>query len=168
MYTWQLLHTWPDEKAGHFQFQKGKKEILKNFPLIDLKLFLKSISRLLWYIFLCPIKHYPSFTLFLICSYFFTQFELRCSHKVCSYKKRIYLQWKEMASEFSWLLEPVIVYRNTWLGNIIIIFVIKQNMLKMRSLRFDRAQYWYVEEYVKVARVVNMKFFLWTDFSMTW
>ena len=46
-----------------------------------------------------------------------------------------------MASEFSWLLEPVIVYRNTWLGNIIIIFVIKQNMLKMRSLRFDRAQY---------------------------
>ena len=97
MYTWQLLHTWPDEKAGHFQFQKGKKEILKNFSLIDLKLFLKSISWLLWYIFLYPIKHYPSFTLFLICSYFFTQSELWCSHKVCSYKKRVYLHWKEMA-----------------------------------------------------------------------
>ena len=31
LYTWQLLHTWPVEKAGNFPFQKGKKEILKNF-----------------------------------------------------------------------------------------------------------------------------------------
>ena len=30
-------------------------------------------------------EHNPSFTLFLICSYFFTQSELRCSYKVCSY-----------------------------------------------------------------------------------
>ena len=81
LYTWQLLHTWPVEKAGNFPFQKGKKEILKNFPkyksivynklLIDLKLFLKSISRLLWYIFLFLTEHNPSFTLLLICFYFF-------------------------------------------------------------------------------------------------
>ena len=49
MYTWQLLQTWPVEKAGNFPFQMGKKEILKNLPkykiivykklLIDPKLF---------------------------------------------------------------------------------------------------------------------------------
>ena len=101
LYTWQLLHTWPVEKDGNFPFQKGKKEILKNFPkyksivynklLIDLKLFLKSISRLLWYIFLFLTEHNPNFTLFLICSCFFTQSELRCSYKVCSFKKRVYV-----------------------------------------------------------------------------
>ena len=62
LYTWQLLHTWPVEKGENFPFQKGKKEILKNSPkyksivykklLIGLKLFLKSISRLFWYIIL--------------------------------------------------------------------------------------------------------------------
>ena len=31
LYTWQLLQTWPVEKARNFPFQKGKK-ILKNFP----------------------------------------------------------------------------------------------------------------------------------------
>ena len=49
-------------------------------------LFVKSISRLLWYIFLFLTEHNPSFTLFLI--YSFTQSELRCSYKVCSYKKK--------------------------------------------------------------------------------
>ena len=98
LYTWQLLHPWPVEKAGNFPFQKGKREILKNSPiyksivynnlLIGLKLFLKSISRLLWYIILFFTEHNPSFTLFLICSYFFTQSELRCSYKVCSYIKK--------------------------------------------------------------------------------
>ena len=49
MYTWQLLQTWPVEKAENFPFQMGKKEILKNLPkykiiaykklLIDPKLF---------------------------------------------------------------------------------------------------------------------------------
>ena len=42
------------------------------------------------YIFLFLTEHNPSFTLFLICSYFFTQSELRCSYKVCSYKKSVY------------------------------------------------------------------------------
>ena len=92
LYTWQLLHTWPVEKAGNFPFQKGKKEILKNFPkyksIVYNKLLIDS-KRLLWYIFLFLTEHNPSFTLFLICSYFFTQSELRCSYKVCSYKKRI-------------------------------------------------------------------------------
>ena len=37
------------------------------------------------------------------------------------------------------------VYRNTWLGNTIIIFVIKQ-MLNIRSPKFDRAQYGYVNQ----------------------
>ena len=32
LYTWQLLHTWPVGEAVDFPFQKGKKEILKNFP----------------------------------------------------------------------------------------------------------------------------------------
>ena len=31
-YTWQLLHTWPVEKAGSFPFHKRQKEILKEFP----------------------------------------------------------------------------------------------------------------------------------------
>ena len=35
-------------------------------------------------------EHNPSFTLFFICSLFFTQSELPCSYKVCSYKKRVY------------------------------------------------------------------------------
>ena len=51
-------------------------------------LLVKSISRLLWYIFLFLSEHTPSFTLFLICSYFFTQSELQCLYKVCSYKKK--------------------------------------------------------------------------------
>ena len=92
LYTLKLLHTWPVEKARNLPFQKGKKEILKNSPkyksivynklLIweDVEwvpqtahhywtLFLKSISRLLWYIFLFLTEHNPSFILFLICSY---------------------------------------------------------------------------------------------------
>ena len=101
MYTWPLLHTWPVEKAGNFQFQKGKKEILKNFPkyksivynklLIDLKLFLKSISRLLWYIFLFLTEHNPSFTLFLICSYFLPNLSFDVLIKCVLMKKRVYL-----------------------------------------------------------------------------
>ena len=51
-------------------------------------LLVKSTSRLLWYIFLFLSKHNPSFTLFLICSYFFTQSELQWLYKVCSYKKK--------------------------------------------------------------------------------
>ena len=88
LYTWQLLHTWPVEKAGNFPFQKGKKEILKNFPkyksIVYNKLLIDS-KRLLWYIFLFLTEHNPSFTLFLICSYFFTQSELRFSYKECLY-----------------------------------------------------------------------------------
>ena len=38
--------------------------------------------------FLFLTEHNPSFTLFLICSYFFTQSQLRFSYEVCSYKKR--------------------------------------------------------------------------------
>ena len=73
-------------KAGNFPFQKGKKETAHHYWT----LFLKSISRLLYryiYIFFIT-EHNPSFTLFLIWSYFFTQSELRCSYKVCSYKKK--------------------------------------------------------------------------------
>ena len=52
-------------------------------------LFLKSISRLLLYIFLFLTEHNPSFTLFLIySSFFFTQSELPCSYKVYSYIKK--------------------------------------------------------------------------------
>ena len=90
LYTWQSLHSLPVEKAGNFPFQKGKKRNLKAFRkcksivynklLIDAKLFL-------WYIFLFLTEHNPSLRLFLICSYFFTHSELRCSYKVCSYKK---------------------------------------------------------------------------------
>ena len=73
LYTWQLLHTWPVEKAGNFPFQKGKKEILKNFSkyksIVYNKLLIDS-KRLLWYIFLFLTEHNPSFTLFLICSHF--------------------------------------------------------------------------------------------------
>ena len=32
LYTLQLLHTWPVEKARNFPFQKRKIEILKNSP----------------------------------------------------------------------------------------------------------------------------------------
>ena len=94
LYTWQILYTWPVEKDGSFPFQKG---ILKNLPkykslvykklLIDVKIFLKSISRLLWYIFLFLSEFKLSFTLYLICSYVFTQSKLRLFCKVCSYKK---------------------------------------------------------------------------------
>ena len=81
LHTWQLLHTWPVEKAGNFPFQKGKKEILKNFPkyksIVYNKLLIDS-KRLLWYIFLFLTEHNPSFTLFLICSFSLTQSELRC------------------------------------------------------------------------------------------
>ena len=50
-------------------------------------------KRFLWYTFLFLTEHNPSFTLFLICSYFFTQSELRCSYKECSYKKEcIYIR----------------------------------------------------------------------------
>ena len=88
MYTWQLLNTWPIEKAGNFPFQNRKKEILKNFPkykyIVHNKLLIDS-KRLLWYIFLFLTEHNPSFTLFLNCSYFFTESELRCSYKLRSY-----------------------------------------------------------------------------------
>ena len=84
LYTWQLLHTRPIQKSGNFLFQKGKKETAHHCWT----LFLKSISRLLWYTFLFLTEHNPSFTLFLIYSYFFTQSELRCSYKVCSCKKK--------------------------------------------------------------------------------
>ena len=85
LYTWQLLHTWPVEKARNFLFHKGKKETAHHYWT----LFLKSISRLLRYIFLFLTEHNPSFTLFLICSYFFTQSELRFSYKECLYKKKV-------------------------------------------------------------------------------
>ena len=32
LHSWQLLHTWPVGETGNFPFQKGKKNILKNFP----------------------------------------------------------------------------------------------------------------------------------------
>ena len=108
LYTWQLLHSWPVQKTGNFPLQKGKKEILKNFPkyksknIFDLighgvipqtvhhywTLFLKSISWLLWNIFVFLTEHNLSITLLLICSYFFTKSELQCSYKVRSYKKK--------------------------------------------------------------------------------
>ena len=53
-----------------------------------LTLFLKTMWRLLWYIFLFLTEHNPSFALLLICSYFFTQSELWCSYNVYSYKKK--------------------------------------------------------------------------------
>ena len=102
-------------KSQKFPISEGKKLISKNLPkyksivytklLIwkDVKwvpqtayyywaLFLKSISQILWYMLLFLTEHNLSFTLFLIRSYFFAQSELRCSYKVCSYKKRVY--WK--------------------------------------------------------------------------
>ena len=82
-----LLACW---KSWKFPISEGKKKFLKTFRkcksivynklLIDAKLFL-------WYIFLFLTEHNPSLRLFLICSYFFTHSELRCSYKVCSYKK---------------------------------------------------------------------------------
>ena len=103
LYTWQLLHTSPVEKAGNFTIQTEKKETLKKSLRTahhNWTLFLKSISRNFWYIFLFLPEHDPSFTLFLICSYFFIQFELRCSYKVCSYKKYsiICLYWWQNTS----------------------------------------------------------------------
>ena len=80
-------YTWPVEKAGNFPFQKGKKEILKNFrkykSIVSLSLISLNINQNLYLI-----QHNPSFTLFLICFYFLS--ELRCSYKVCSYQKRVY------------------------------------------------------------------------------
>ena len=95
MYIWQLIHTLPVEKAGNFPFQKGKKEILKNFPKyksIAYSKLLIDCKQLLWNILLLLTEHNPSFALFLICSYFFTQSELRYSYsyKVCSYLKKMY------------------------------------------------------------------------------
>ena len=61
-------------KSRKFPFQKGKKEIFKNFPKnksIVYNKFLVDSMRLLWHIFLFLTEHNPSFTLFLICSYFF-------------------------------------------------------------------------------------------------
>ena len=50
-------------------------------------------KRFLWYKLLVLTEHNPSFTLFSICSYFFTQSELRCSYKERSYKKEcIYIR----------------------------------------------------------------------------
>ena len=45
------------------------------------------------YIFLFLTEHNPSFTLFLICSYFFTQSELRFSYKECLHKKKSIVFW---------------------------------------------------------------------------
>ena len=59
--------------------------------LIVLKLFLKSISRLLWYIFLFLTEHNPSFTLFLICSYFLPNLSFDVLIKCVLIKKRVYL-----------------------------------------------------------------------------
>ena len=82
----------PCWKSRKFPILKGKKS-LKYFSkyksVVYNKLLIDS-KRFLWYIFLFLTEHNPSFTLFLICSYFFTQSELRCSYKVCSYKKRVY------------------------------------------------------------------------------
>ena len=50
-------------------------------------------KRFLWYKLLFLTEHNPSFTLFSICSYFFTQSELPCSYKEPSYKKEcIYIR----------------------------------------------------------------------------
>ena len=78
------LFTWPVEKARNFPFLKGKKETAHHYWV----LFLKSISRLLRYKFLFLTENNLSFTIFLICSYFFTHSEFRCCYKVCSYKKK--------------------------------------------------------------------------------
>ena len=82
-------------KNQNFPISEGKKEILKNFPkyksIVYNKLLIGS-KRLFWYIFLFLTEHNPSFTLFLICSYFFTQSDLRCSYKECSCKKKSVVQ----------------------------------------------------------------------------
>ena len=77
-------------RSRKFPISEGETRNFKTFPHIAhhyWTLFLKISSRLLWYMFLFLAEHNLSFTLFLICSYFLTQSELRCSYKVCSYKK---------------------------------------------------------------------------------
>ena len=98
LHTWQLLYTQPVERAGNFQFQKGKKENLKNFSkyksIVYNKLLIDS-KRLLWYIFLFLTEHNPSFTLFLICSYFLPNLSFDVLIKCVLIKKRGRAQKRE-------------------------------------------------------------------------
>ena len=88
LYTWQLLYTWPVKKAGNFPFQNWRKKKFPKYKFIGHNKLLTDSKRLLWYIFLFLTEHNPSFTLWLICSYFFTWCEFRCFYKVCSYIKK--------------------------------------------------------------------------------
>ena len=91
LYTWILLHTWPVKKSGNFPFQKGKKEILKNFPKyksIVYNTLQTDSKRLLWYIFLFLTEHNPSFILFLICFYFLPNLSFDVLTKCVLIKKK--------------------------------------------------------------------------------
>ena len=74
-------------KSRKFPILDGKRNFSKYISIVYSKLLIDS-KRLLWYIFLFLTEHNPSFTLWLICSYFFTWCEFRCFYKVCSYIKK--------------------------------------------------------------------------------
>ena len=77
-------------KCSNFPFQKGNKEISKNFrkytSITNCWLILSGFCDIHFYFLLNIIRAS-------LCSYFFTQSELRCSYKECSYKKEcIYIR----------------------------------------------------------------------------
>ena len=104
LYTWQLLHTWPAEKPEISLFRREKKEILKNFyndfigrgvsptncaPLLNI-IFKMYLVGFVIYIYLFITEHNPSFTLFLICSYFSPNLSFDVLIKCVLIKKRVY------------------------------------------------------------------------------
>ena len=103
-------------------------------PLLNI-IFKKYLAAFVIYVFLFLTENNPSFTLFLICFYFFAQSELRCSYKVCSDKKKACMPQNGI---FNIAVDPVFSksFKNSdILENSCYIFLL---VLELQTLKFQK------------------------------